>query len=117
VRKDYKGSSGYHHWSYYERVNFCWNNYKITSFNRERWIWKTDNPLSGWQWLGHLGTNCSLETCSGRGVGTFGPVTAWTQGHWKFCTLIWVACHEVTPLIGIKVWGNGKVRYFHDTPQ
>jgi hypothetical protein len=116
VRQEYKGRTGFHHWTIFQRVNFCWNSGRITSFNRERWIWKTENPLSGWEWKGWIGTNCNLETCPGRGVGTT-TTSAWTQGQWKFCSLKWVLCHEVTPLIGIRVFGTGAVRYFHGVPQ
>ena len=116
VRQEYKGSTGYHHWTVYQRVTFCWRNGLITFFERDRWIWKTTNPLSGWSWQGWIGTNCNLENCSGRGVGT-STASAWTQGKWHFCSVKWVLCHDLTPLIGIRVFGNGSVQYYKGNPQ
>ena len=116
ARQEYRGNTGFHHWTVFQRVRFCWRDGLITSFERERWIWKTTNPLSGWSWEGWIGTNCNLENCQGRGVGTT-TTSAWTQGKWKFCSLKWVLCHEVTPLIGIRVFGTGAVRYFRGSPQ
>lgn len=116
VKKTYKGSLGATHWIYYQRVRFCWRNGKITSFSRERWVWQSGNFLNGWSFEGHVNTGCSVADCRGRGVGT-ATTSAWTQGKFRFCSLKIVLCHEVSPLVGIRVYGNGSWVPFFDSPQ
>jgi hypothetical protein len=116
VKKTYKGGTGAVHWIYYQRVRFCWRNGRITSFSRERWTWQSGSFFNGWSFEGHTSTNCWPADCLGRGVG-LATTSAWTQGKFKFCSLKIVLCHEVAPLVGIRVYGTGRWVPFYDYPQ
>ncbi len=72
--------------------------------------------LNGWDFHDHIASNCNTENCSGRGVGSW-TTTAWTQGKFEFCSIRFALCSTQTPLIGIRVYGNGGVSYFRDHPQ
>lgn len=104
--KEYRNTRGRALWRYYQRVNWCWNNNRITSFSRERWSWRDSHIMNGWEFLGHASGNCETETCSGRGVGTW-YTNAWTLGQYKFCILRWGWCTYADPLVGIGVNGTG----------
>lgn len=116
VKKTYKGGTGATHWIYYQRVRFCWRNGVITSFSRERWTWQSGSFFNGWSFEGHISSNCWPTDCDGRGVGR-STTAAWTQGKFKFCSLKIVLCHEVAPLVGIRVYGTGRWVPFFDNPQ
>jgi hypothetical protein len=116
ARREYRGSFGTHHWTYFEKVTFCWRNGVITSFSRERWIWMSGSLLNGWSFKGHINSNCDGD-CSGMGFVGRTTASAWTQGLFEFCSLRWALCTEQTPLLGIRVYGDGRITYFRDNPQ
>jgi hypothetical protein len=115
ARREYRGMFGHIRWIYYEQVHFCWGSGRITSFWRERWHHQNGGFFNGWSFEGHINSNC-LDECRGRGVGSW-STSAWTQGQFRFCTFKIVVCHEVTPLLGIRVYGDGSFRLFQDYPQ
>lgn len=87
---------------YNEQVQWCWNRGVITYFWRDRW---PSDTSFGWSFDGHIGTNCALEHCNGRGVGTY-STDAWTQGAFHACVL-WYCPHRY-PIVDIVVRGDGS---------
>jgi hypothetical protein len=87
---------------YKEQVRWCWSGNRITYFWRDRW---PSNTHYGWSFDGNIGTNCSLEHCKGRGVGTY-STDAWTQGSFHACVL-GKFCVYKYPLVDIWVHGDG----------
>jgi hypothetical protein len=86
---------------YNEQVRWCYRNNAITYFWRDRWPSGTG---FGWSFDGHIGSNCTYEHCSGRGVGTY-STDAWTQGHFHVC-VTWYCPHKY-PIVDIWVHGDG----------
>ncbi|MGB2876085.1 MAG: hypothetical protein WBB76_11515 [Gaiellaceae bacterium] len=86
---------------YTEQVRWCWNGGRITYFWRDRW---PSDTKFGWTFDGHIGTNCTYEHCSGRGVGAY-SADAWTQGSFHAC-ITWFCVHKY-PIIDIWVNGDG----------
>jgi|SRR5215208_2415655 len=86
---------------YNEQVRWCWLNNAITYFWRDRWASDTG---FGWIFDRQLGSNCALEHCNGRGVGTY-STDAWTQGEFHAC-VIWYCPHRY-PIVDIWVHGDG----------
>jgi hypothetical protein len=95
---------GYQLYRYNESITWCWSYGAIRSFYRDRWP-STPGTLSNWQFDGHIGSNCSLEHCNGRGVGQW-SATADTRGKFHACVVWW--CSERYPYISITVYGNGN---------
>jgi len=88
-------------YNYNEQVRWCWSGGVITYFARDRW---PSDTAFGWTFDGHTATNCSLERCNGRGVGTY-STDAWTQGGFHAC-LVWYCPHKY-PIVDIWVHGDG----------
>jgi hypothetical protein len=86
---------------YNEQVRWCWSAGLITYFWRDRWA---SDTAFGWIFDRQLGSNCALEHCNGRGVGTY-STDAWTQGEFHAC-VIWYCPHRY-PLVDIWVHGDG----------
>jgi hypothetical protein len=86
---------------YNQQVRWCWRNGVITYFWRDRW---PSNTAFSWDFDGHVGSNCTYEHCSGRGVGTY-STSAWTQGHFHACVPSY--CLHKYPLVSIWVHGDG----------
>ena len=86
---------------YNQQVRWCWSGGVITYFWRDRW---PSSTAFGWTFDGHVSTNCALEHCNGRGVGTY-STQAWTQGKFHVC-VTWY-CPSKLPLVSIWVHGDG----------
>jgi len=86
---------------YNEQVRWCWSGGKITWFWRDRWA--SDTAFS-WIFDGNVNTNCVLEHCNGRGVGTY-STNAWTQAEFHVC-VVWYCPHKY-PVVDIWVHGDG----------
>src|SRR5215210_151663 len=82
-------------YNYNEQVRWCWSGGVITYFVRDRW---PSDTAFGWTFDGHTATNCSLERCTGRGVGTY-STDAWTQGGFHAC-VVWYCPHKY-PIVDI----------------
>lgn len=87
-------------WSYFQKIDWCYNGSTITSRTRTRW---GETHFPGWSWKGHIGSSTS------GGVGsTF--YRAWTQGH--FCLVEYFSCvQNAYPWIDMTVRGNGTWSY------
>ncbi len=96
---------GYNYWRYYEQVSWCGDGSALTSFWRDRW---PDVNWIGWEFRGHIDSNCSLEHCNGRGSGTYSTY-AWTQGAFAVCAA-WCADWHY-PIVSISVNADGGWGY------
>jgi hypothetical protein len=86
---------------YNEQVRWCWSGGVITYFSRDRW---PSDTSFGWGFYGHIGSNCVLEHCTGRGVGSY-STDAWTQGDFGVCLKGF--CPHKYPIVDIWVHGDG----------
>jgi hypothetical protein len=86
---------------YNEQVRWCWSGGVITYFRRDRWASDTS---FGWIFDRQVGSNCVLEHCNGRGVGTY-STDAWTQAEFHAC-VVWYCPHKY-PIVDIWVHGDG----------
>jgi hypothetical protein len=86
---------------YNEQVRWCWSGGVITYFWRDRWA---SDTAFGWIFDKQLSSNCVLEHCNGRGVGTY-STDAWTQGEFHAC-VVWYCPHKY-PIVDIWVHGDG----------
>jgi len=83
-------------WSYFQKIDWCYNGSTITSKTRTRW---GETHFPGWSWKGHIGNSTS------GGVGST-YFRAWTQGH--FCLVEYFSCvQNAYPWIDMTVRGNG----------
>ena len=84
-------------WTYYQKIDWCYNGSKITSKTRIRW---GDLPwYSLWQFMGHIGSSQS------GGVGQW-SYRAWTQGEFRF-SLVGYPVQYAYPWVDMTVYGNG----------
>jgi hypothetical protein len=86
---------------YNEQVKWCWSAGLLTYFWRDRW---PSDTSFGWTFDGHIGSNCALEHCNGRGVGT-SQTDAYTQGAFHAC-ITWFCPHKY-PIVSMWVRGDG----------
>jgi hypothetical protein len=93
---------GYNYFRYYEQVTWCGNGWsQLTSFWRDRW---PEVNFPGWSFQGHVGSNCDLEHCNGRGSGQY-STDAWTMGQFALCAA-WCFDHKY-PWVDIYVTADG----------
>lgn len=87
--------AGVHLWSYFQRIDWCWDGSTITSKTRTRWA---EIYAPGWEFVGHIGNSES---------GSVGQwfYRAWTQGHFRLCG--GGTCWNVYPWIDMTVYGDG----------
>ncbi len=101
-RRNYDSWLGYNFIRYYEQVTWCGNgSSQLTSFWRDRW---PEVNFPGWQFDGHVGSNCDLEHCNGRGSGQY-STEAWTMGQFSLCGG-WCFDHKY-PWVDITVTADG----------
>ena len=96
---------GYNYWRYYEQISWCGNGFYLTSFWRDRW---PEVNWIGWEWKGHIGSNCIYEHCNGRGSGTYSTY-AYTQGSFAVCAAWCSGWHY--PIVSISVNADGGYGY------
>ena len=101
ARATRRNLAGFVVFRYNEQVRWCWRNGVISYFWRDRW--PSDTSFS-WAFDGHIGSNCTFEHCSGRGVGGY-STDAWTQGNFHAC-ITWYCPHKY-PVVDIWVHGDG----------
>jgi hypothetical protein len=86
-------------WSYFQKINWCYDGSKITSKTRLRW---GEVYYPGWQFAGHIG---NLEQ---GGVNQW-SYRAWTQGEFKLCLGGDIGCVQYKyPWIDMTVYGDGS---------
>lgn len=84
-------------WTYYQKIDWCYNGTKITSKTRIRW---GDLPwYSLWQFIGHM------DSVQSGGVGQW-SYRAWTQGEFRF-SLVGYPVQHAYPWVDMTVYGNG----------
>ena len=94
---------GYNYFRYYEQVTWCGNGWgQLTSFWRDRW---PEVNFAGWSFQGHVGSNCDLEHCNGRGSGQY-ATDAWTMGAFAL-RAAWCVDHKY-PWVDIYVTADGS---------
>lgn len=88
-------------WSYFQKIEWCYNGTYITAKTRLRWA---EVYFPGWEFKGHIGNYES------GGVG-YWSYRAWTQGKFSFCPLNLGCIQHVYPWIDMTVYANGNWTY------
>lgn len=84
-------------WSYFQKIDWCYNGSWITWKSRIRW---GEVYFPFWEFKGHIGNYES------GGVG-YWSYRAWTQGHFALC-VPYLGCSQHTyPWIDMTVYANG----------
>jgi hypothetical protein len=92
-----KNSLGQKLWSYFQKIDWCYNGSWITSKFRVRW---GEVYFPFWEFKGHIGNSES------GGVG-YWSYRAWTQGKFALCAP-YVGCAQYKyPWIDMTVYANG----------
>jgi len=100
-RRSYS-ATGVHLYSYFQRIDFCYDGEWITSCTRNRWG-EVYAPL--WEFVGHIG---NVES---GGVG-YNLYYAWTKGHFRL-VINGVPIDHGYPWIEMTVYGDGH--WTHDS--
>jgi len=101
VSRWYNNALGMRLFTYYERIDWCYNGSTITSVSRTRWG-EVGAPF--WEFKGHVGST----TSGGTGQWSY---RAWTQGHYALCMPYVLCAQHKYPWIDITVRANGTYSY------
>lgn len=88
---------GIHVYSYFQRIDFCYDGEWITSYSRSRW---GEVYTPNWHFRGHV-----AQSQQG-GVG-YNLYRSWTKGHFQLVIGDWVVDNDY-PWIEMTVYGDGS---------
>lgn len=108
ARRNFNSYYGDVFYRYYQQVNWCYRNGRITSLERYRW------PETHYNWVfdGHVSSSCSDETCSVGHTGVY-QTSVYTWGQFHACIVpVWDAvCNYNIPWVRLTVNGWGGWGY------